>query len=118
MSHRTLEKVQIRDATTNRSARPIPYTIHQTFKTNVIPDSMFQAANSYISLNPHYDYYFYGDEDIQTIVDSFDCSGFPFSNPQLRQAYDRLNTGAGRADLFRYLIVYKADATLIWTRCV
>ena len=104
---KTLEKIQIRDPSKDRISRPIPYPIHQTFKTNVIPDSMFQAANSYISLNPHYDYYFYGDEDIQAIVDSFDCSGLAFTNVDLRRAYNRLNTGAGRADLFRYMIVYR-----------
>jgi mannosyltransferase OCH1-like enzyme len=80
---KTLEKIQIRDPSKDRISRPIPYPIHQTFKTNVIPDSMFQAANSYITLNPHYDYYFYGDEDIQAIVDSFDCSGLAFTNVDL-----------------------------------
>lgn len=105
-NNRTLKKVQIGNRE-RRIPRIIPYKIHQTFKTNVIPETMYQAVNSYLSLNPHYDYYFYGDEDIQTIINSFDCSGFSFSNADLRKAYARLNTGAGKADLFRYLIVYK-----------
>jgi inositol phosphorylceramide mannosyltransferase catalytic subunit len=100
-----LKKIQIRNYD-GRIDRPIPYKIHQTFKTNVIPETMYQAANSYITMNPHYDYYFYTDEDIQDIVDFFDCSGLAFSNADLRKAYARLNTGAGKADLFRYMIVY------------
>lgn len=87
--------------------RKIPYIIHQTFKTNNVPNDMYNAASSYINLNKNYDYNFYDDDDIENIINEYDCSAFPFTNDELRSAYNKMNTGAGKADLFRYAIVYK-----------
>lgn len=32
----------------NNPKRVIPYIIHQTFKTNFVPENMFKSVNSYI----------------------------------------------------------------------
>jgi len=86
--------------------RKIPRIIHQTFKTNNVPVSMYNAAYSYINLNTNYDYYFYDDNDIEEIIHDFDCSSFHFSQQELIESYNKMNTGAGKADLFRYVILY------------
>ena len=35
----------------NNPNRIIPYTIYQTFKTNLVPKSMYDSAKSYIDIN-------------------------------------------------------------------
>lgn len=86
--------------------RIIPYKIHQTFKTNKIPKHMYNAAQSYIQMNLEYNYFFYDDDDINNILDVYDCSEFTFSSDNLKKAYNKMNTGAGKADIFRYMILY------------
>jgi mannosyltransferase OCH1-like enzyme len=102
MSH-ILEKRLLRST----KERRIPYKIHQTFKTNRMPPAMFAAANSYVTQNPDYDYFFYDDDDIVAVLEAYDCSGLAFTKEELRKAYEAMNTGAGKADLFRYVIVYQ-----------
>lgn len=90
----------------NNIERIIPYKIHQTFKISTVPKKMYDATLSYKNLNPNYDYYFYDDNNILSIIDNFDCSQFLFSKDDLKRAYTSMNTGAGKADIFRYIIVY------------
>ncbi len=87
--------------------RIIPYKIHQTFKTNKVPEKMYNASQSYVKLNPHYDYHFYDDMDILNIINNLDCSNFSFTKEELLKAYNNMNSGAGKADVFRYIIIYK-----------
>lgn len=80
--------------------------IYQTFKSRHVPASMHAAAKSWIDQNPDYEYRFFGDEDIFAYADSFNCSDFPFSSDDLSRAIRSVKPGAGKADLFRYLIIY------------
>lgn len=91
----------------NNPERKIPYIIHQTFKTNNVPISMYNAANSYISKNNNYTYIFYDDNDIINILNNYDCYGLNFTRNELIGAYNSIKPGAGKADLFRYAIIYK-----------
>lgn len=91
----------------NNPKRVIPYIIHQTFKTNFVPENMFKSVNSYIEKNSNYDYFFYDDDDIMNILEGFDCSEFSFTRDELMKAYKCMNIGAGKADLFRYAILYR-----------
>jgi hypothetical protein len=68
---------------------------------------MYEAARSWSRLNPDHEYRFYDDGDILLQLGAFDCAGLGFSAEELRRAYDRIVPGAGKADLFRYLIVYR-----------
>lgn len=86
--------------------RIIPYIIHQTFKTNIVPLNMFKAAQSWFQTNPNYNYNFYDDNDIETIIKHFNTDDFHISHNELWSAYNLMNTGAGKADLFRYIILY------------
>ena len=99
-----IPKKLIRSKNNNRK---IPRIIHQTFKTNLVPESMYNAIYSFIKLNPNYDYYFYDDNDIEKVLNNFDCTQFSFTKSDLMKAYNKMNTGAGKADLFRYVILYK-----------
>jgi len=84
----------------------IPRIIYQTFKRRHVPASMHAAAKSWIDQNPDYKYRFFEDADIFAYADSFDCSDFPFAGDDLSRAIRNVKPGAGKADLFRYLIIY------------
>jgi mannosyltransferase OCH1-like enzyme len=77
----------------------IPKIIWQTMKTNEVPVFMKSYADSWIQLNPEYEYRFFDDNDI---VD-FLKKGFP----EYLEGYQNLKYGASKADLWRYLIIYK-----------
>jgi len=74
----------------------IPLNIIQTAETNIPPSKL--ARNAWLTIrlsNPEYNYIFFTDEDRREFIQSF------FSIHVLK-AYDMLNAGAFRADLFRY----------------
>ena len=77
----------------------VPKTIWQTMKTNTVPPKMGEWAETWIKLNPEYHYHFVDDDGvIQFIRTHF---------PDYLQAFGRLTQGASRADLWRYLVLYK-----------
>ena len=83
----------------NLNKRKIPRIIHQTFKTNNVPVSMYQAAMSWVEYNLDCEYRFYDDEDcLNLIKENF--------NDEVLQAYYLLEKGAFRADLWRYCVLY------------
>ena len=84
----------------------IPKVIYQTFKTRFLPPSMQEAVVSWIDRNPDYDYFLFDDDAMFAFVDHVDCSTFSFSRDDLIRAMRRIRPGAGKADLFRYLIIY------------
>jgi hypothetical protein len=84
----------------------IPRVIYQTFKSNELSDYLYKCAYSWISKNPDYAYEFYDDARLETFVYNFDCSDFSFTKEDLLKAYHSYYHPVGRADLFRYLIMY------------
>jgi mannosyltransferase OCH1-like enzyme len=98
----------------------IPRIIHQTFKTNVVTDIFYQNAKSFIDLNPEYQYEFYDDERVKRFIENFDCTEFSFNRDTLIKAYNDIKPGAGKADIFRYLIIYEYGGVYvdIDARCV
>ncbi len=77
----------------------IPKIIWQTMKTNTVPLFMKSYADSWINLNPEYEYRFFDDNDI---------IGFLKQHfPEYLEGYQNLKYGASKADLWRYLITYK-----------
>lgn len=77
----------------------IPKIIWQTFKTNKVPLILKDYADSWITKNPEYEYKFYNDEDIKNFLRS--------NFPKYLEAFDKIKYGASKADLWRYLIIYK-----------
>lgn len=78
----------------------IPKQIFQTFKnTNLSWITQYHIARLK-RMNPEYAYHFYDDQ----MILGFLKNEFP---PEYVQAYNRLMIGAGKADFFRYAILYK-----------
>src|SRR6185312_10747623 len=77
----------------------IPKIIWQTMKTNEVPVFMKSYADSWMQLNPEYEYRFCDDQDIVDFLKK--------DFPEYMQGYQNLKYGASKADLWRYLIMYK-----------
>jgi hypothetical protein len=93
-------KVKIREVHTDIDS--IPKIIHQTFYTKVLPIELQKNIEKIRSLNPEWEYKLYDDSDvIEFIEDNYD--------PHVLQYFLRIDRryGAARADLFRYLLIYK-----------
>lgn len=80
-------------------SRRIPPVIFQTFKTPELPDLMYEAVQSWIEHNPGFEYRFF-DDDAQAafIRDNFE--------PDVFAAYQKIEAGAFRADLWRYCVLW------------
>lgn len=77
----------------------IPKVIWQTMKTNQVTAFMKSYSETWINLNPEYEYRFYDDNDIIDFLKT--------DFPDFLEGYNKLKFGASKADLWRYLIVYK-----------
>jgi len=71
-----------------------------------MPPGMKNAINSWKKLNPDYSHQYYDDNDVTNYVRNFDCTHFKFDNNKLQTAFNKIKSGAGKADIFRYLIMY------------
>lgn len=87
-------------------SRKIPKIIYQTFKTSELIGILKENKQSYIDLNPDYEYRFFDDDAMHNYVKNYDCSGFSFSKQQLWSAYSSIRIPVGKADLWRYLVIY------------
>lgn len=85
-----------------RLGNGIPRLIHQTYKNRDLPPEIVRNIASLRLLNPGWTYNFYDDED---------CVAFIRNEygPEVLDYYFRINKeyGASRADLFRYLCLYR-----------
>jgi len=84
---------------TMKYTQVIPKIIWQTMKTNQVPDFIKSYTDSWIEQNPEYEYRFYDDEDIINFLKK--------DFPEFLEGYQNLKYGASKADLWRYLIIYK-----------
>jgi inositol phosphorylceramide mannosyltransferase catalytic subunit len=82
----------------------IPKVIHQVYfsRSRRVPAVIRRNIDKIRALNPDWDYRLYDDRDMETFIAS--CYGEP-----LLSSYRRIHHsyGASRADLFRYLLMYK-----------
>lgn len=79
---------------------PIPRVIYQTWKTKNLPIEVQNVRAKIIEKNPTYEMVLYDDNDIEEFIkNNFDSRIF--------NAYKQLAVGAAKADLWRYLILYK-----------
>jgi len=77
----------------------VPKTIWQTMKSNAVPSRMRDWADTWIKLNPEYQYNFVDDDEIREFIGS--------SFPDYLQAFEKMDHGASKADLWRYLLMFK-----------
>lgn len=80
----------------------IPKIIHQTFGTRELPEALRQNVTALQEKNPGWEHRFYDDK----AVEAFILSQY---GDEVLAAYLRIDPtyGAARADLFRYLVIYK-----------
>lgn len=86
----------------------IPRMIHQTFYHKNLPPELQNNANRLKALNPGWQYCFYDDTDIERFI----RSNYP---PLVWSYFCRIDPayGAARADLFRYLLMYKCGGVYL-----
>ena len=80
-------------------AQKIPKIIWQTMKTNRVPVFMKEYADTWMTQNPEYEYRFHDDNDILDFLKN--------DFPDYVEGYKKIKYGASKADLWRYLIIYK-----------
>lgn len=83
----------------NNYHQKIPKIIWQTMKTNQVPVFMKNYSDTWIALNPEYEYRFCDDADIIQFLEK--------DFPDYLSGYNKLKYGASKADLWRYLVIYK-----------
>tara|TARA_X000000950_G_scaffold289533_1_gene414979 strand:+ start:13198 stop:13965 length:768 start_codon:yes stop_codon:yes gene_type:complete len=84
----------------------IPYNIIQTFKTRDVPITMWDNVYKWHLLNPEYNYLFFDDNDIYKYINDCNFNKLNISKNDFKKALLKVKPGAGKADLFRLLIVY------------
>lgn len=79
----------------------IPKIIHQTYFKKELSPEIKLNIEKLKEANPDWEFRFYDDNDIEAYIKN--------NFPEILNIYNKINTkyGAARADLFRYLVVYK-----------
>lgn len=86
----------------------IPRIIHQTHQTATLPQELADSIAALRDTNPHWDYRFYDDDEVKRfIMNEYGIETY--------LTYDRIDRsyGAARADLFRYLLMYKVGGVYL-----
>jgi len=94
---------------TARDAGPvIPRIIHQTYHAKDLPEVLRDAVAALRALNPEWEHRLYDDDDIEHVITAM----YP---PEVLQLYRRIDPayGAARADLFRYLLMYRCGGVYL-----
>lgn len=86
----------------------IPRIIHQTFYDRNLPERLQANVDQLRALNPGWEYRFYDDTDIEAFIKG----NYP---PFVWDYYERIDRayGAARADIFRYLLMYKVGGVYL-----
>lgn len=86
----------------------IPPIIHQTYKNRNVSEDIQRNIDKLIRLNPDWKYRFYDNKDIEEFIKKY-YGDIIFSY------YTKIDPryGAGKADFFRYLLIYKMGGVYI-----
>ena len=86
----------------------IPRIIHQTFYNPELPEALQKNVDQLKQLNPGWEYRFYDDAAIIEFI----AANYP---PEVLACFERIDPryGAARADLFRYLLLYKVGGVYL-----
>lgn len=86
----------------------IPRVIHQTFMTKKLPAELQENVDNLKRLNPGWKHIIHDDDDIKQFIEEN-------YGPGILTYYERINPryGAARADLFRYLLLYKCGGVYL-----
>ena len=78
----------------------IEKNIFQTWNTKNLPSKIQEKINSFLQLNPGYEYKLYDDKDMDYFVNEY-------YKGEIADCYNKLNIIVAKADFWRYLIIYK-----------
>lgn len=93
--------IKLIEKNSNEISNEIPKKIFQTYNNNNFHNiSHYQAYQSLLKFNPGYEYYFFNDIECRDFIKNN-------YNENILNTYDKLYPCAYKADLFRYLIIYK-----------
>lgn len=86
----------------------LPRHIHQTYRARPWPAQIEENVETLKRLNPLWQYNFYDDDDVATFIDEE-------YGREVLDSYLRIDPsyGAARADLFRYLLIYKCGGVYL-----
>lgn len=83
-----------------RARSRIPYRISQTNRSVELPIGLYERCMIIHHMNPEYDYHFYDDDACRAYIQEH----YP---GRVSQAYEKIIPGAYKADLFRYMVLYR-----------
>ena len=78
----------------------IPKVVYQTWKTKSLPESTQRERTRMMEENPEYEFRLFDDAEMDAWIATN-------TDEQVQNVYSILNVGAAKADLWRYLILYK-----------
>ncbi len=82
------------------SLNGIPLVLYQSWHSHQVPQAIHRAREQIRDRNPQLDLYWYSDEDcLRFLQEEFE--------PEVAAAFEALNPGAYKCDLWRYCILYK-----------
>lgn len=81
-------------------SQKIPFDIHQTYYSNDLEMDIYQTCMTIKNMNPEYNYHFYTDRDCRNYIQQHYPADY-------LKAYDMIIPGAYKADVFRYLLLYR-----------
>ena len=89
----------------------IPRNIIQSFSSRYVTERMKENIENWLTINEEYSYTYFDENEIVDFITKY------YSKEHLKTFY-KINAGAGRADFFRYLYLYKfgglwVDVTLV-----
>lgn len=86
----------------------IPKIIHQTYHKRQLPQELEANVKRLQNLNPGWEYRFYDDNDIIDFIEANYGSSILSNFNRVEKKY-----GAARADIFRYLLMYKCGGVYL-----
>ena len=78
----------------------IPKVVYQTFYTKNLPENVLKVIDNMKKNNPNYQFYLFDDLEIETFIKE-EFGG------DVYKAFNMMNVGSAKADLWRYCILYK-----------
>lgn len=93
---------------TVRFVQSIPRIIHQTFYERELPAQLAANVAHLKAANPDWEYRFYDDADIVDFIEQHYSAGVTERFHRISPKY-----GAARADVFRYLLMYKVGGVYL-----